>query len=420
MAEDPLHILGIEPRFPGRLGPAFDWLVRRRGFRATLLCHTLDPQPMWPETVDAGMAVIQFDVGGVAREPAAPWTRSLERGLCYAYGAWEVLDVRRVRPVDVVLGRSAGLGSTLFATVTYPRTPVVNLFDGYVRPRAGDLWPEDGARLPFDYACWRRTASAMDLLDLENGVVPWTPTAWQRDTYPAEHRDRFRVLHDGVDASRFAAARRASRRPIRVGGRTIDAGTRLVTFVARRLDRLRGFDRFLRLANGLLRERADVVCVAVGGGAVERMLDIPHHGRDYGAFALAADPPADPDRLVTPGFLDPGSVAALLGASDLHVVAAREAAVSRSTLEAMAAGAPILAVDTPALREAIAPGASGLLAPADDPDALLRAALAALADPAALRPMAVAAAGVVCERFDREATGPALAGWLNAIAGRGA
>jgi glycosyltransferase involved in cell wall biosynthesis len=419
MAEDPRHILGVEPRFPGRLGPAFDWLVRKRGFRATLLCHSLDPQPTWPATVGAGMDVIQFDVGGVAREPAADWTRTLERGLCYAYGAWEVMDFRRVRPVDVVLGRSAGLGSTLFAPVTYPRTPVVNLFDGYVRPRAGDLWPEDGPRLPFDYACWRRVASTMDLLDLENGVVPWTPTAWQRDTYPAEYRDRFRVLHDGIDAARFESARLASRRPLVVGGRTIDAGTKVVTFVARRLDRLRGFDRFLHLANGLLKARADVVCVAVGGGTVERMLDVSHYGADYGAAAMAADPPADPARLWTPGFLDPPAVAALLGASDLHVVASREAPVSRSTLEAMAAGAPVLAIDSPALREVIAPGVSGLLAPGDDPDAPLRSALEALGDPASLQALSEAAAEVVRSRFDREVTGPALAAWLNDLAGRG-
>jgi hypothetical protein len=31
MAEDPLHLLCVEPRFPGRLGAVADWLVRKRG-----------------------------------------------------------------------------------------------------------------------------------------------------------------------------------------------------------------------------------------------------------------------------------------------------------------------------------------------------------------------------------------------------
>src|SRR6516225_7421263 len=106
MAQDPLHLLCIEPRFPGRLGPVADWLVRRRG-----------------------LELIQFNVGGAAREASVPWTRLLERGLCYAYGCWEVLEARRPRPVDLVLGRSVGLGSTLFVPVSLPGVPIVNLFD---------------------------------------------------------------------------------------------------------------------------------------------------------------------------------------------------------------------------------------------------------------------------------------------------
>ena len=30
MTQDPLHVLWIEPSFPGRLGAVADWLVRRR------------------------------------------------------------------------------------------------------------------------------------------------------------------------------------------------------------------------------------------------------------------------------------------------------------------------------------------------------------------------------------------------------
>src|SRR5207244_3515800 len=114
MAEAPLHLLCIEPTFPGRLGAVADWLVRRRGYRCRFYCRTAAPAAFWPEAAGKGLDVVTFPVGGVAVEPSVSWTRVLERGLCYAYGCWEVLEARRPRPIDLVLGRSAGLGSTLF------------------------------------------------------------------------------------------------------------------------------------------------------------------------------------------------------------------------------------------------------------------------------------------------------------------
>src|SRR5262249_45970754 len=121
MSSAPLNLLCVEPRFPGRLGAVADWLVRHRGYRCQFYCHTVEARERWPGSVGKGLELVQFNVGGVARETAVPWTRDLERGMCYAYGGWEVLDARRPRPVDIVLGRSAGLGSTLFVPVSLPR-----------------------------------------------------------------------------------------------------------------------------------------------------------------------------------------------------------------------------------------------------------------------------------------------------------
>src|SRR3954447_531800 len=136
MPQDPLHLLCIEPRFPGRLGAVADWLVRRRGYRCHFYCASAGPIESWPESVGKGLDLVHFNVGGVARESVVPWTRLLERGICYAYGCWEVLNLRRQGPVDLVLGRSAGLGSTLFVPPFQPGVPVVNLFDGFTHAHA--------------------------------------------------------------------------------------------------------------------------------------------------------------------------------------------------------------------------------------------------------------------------------------------
>jgi len=406
MAHAPLHLLCVEPRFPGRLGPVADWLVRKRGYRCLFFCNAVDDRDFWPGSVGRGLDVVRFAVGGVAREAAVDWTRLLERGLCYSFGCWEVLTARRPCPVDLVLGRSAGLGSTLFTPVCQPGVLVVNYFDYYLKPHAGDLADEDAPDMPPGYVHWRRSANAVDLLDLENGVVPLTPTAWQRDGYPPEYRGDFLVLFDGVDARRFERPR--PRRRV-VAGRALPAGTKVLSFVARRTDRLRGFDRFLRLANRLVRAGEDVVAVVVGDPVVANGLDVRFFDLDYRARALAADPPPDPDRIWFLDAVAPPVVAEVLVASDLHVYPSRPYPVSRSLAEAMAAGCVVLAWDTPAVREFLTPDHDGLVVAAGDDDAAERLARAALRDPAAHRPLGESAAARARANYARDVTLSALA-----------
>src|SRR5262249_34605189 len=123
MSQDPLHLVCVEPRFPGRLGGVADWLVRRRGYRCRFLCADADPRDFSPPSAGQGREVIRCPV---AAESAVGWTRVLERGLAHARAYFDHLDAARPRPIDLVLGRSAGLGSTLFVPVALPRVPVVN------------------------------------------------------------------------------------------------------------------------------------------------------------------------------------------------------------------------------------------------------------------------------------------------------
>ncbi len=413
MAQDPLQLLCVEPRFPGRLGSVADWLVRCRGYRIWFFFHKADPPERWPESVGRGLEPIAFNVGGVAREMSVSWTRNLERGLCYAYGAWEVIEAHRPRPLDIVLGHSAGLGSTLFVPVTYPRIPIVNLFHAYLHPHHNDLADEDAAQLPPEYVQWRRSANAMDLLDLENGVTPWTGSVWQRDLYPSEYRDDLAVIGLGVDTRRFASRRE---RPRELAGRAIGPETRVVTFISQVPDRLRGFDRFLSLANRLMAERRDVVCVVVGDGPVRRMVDLRHYNQSYADLLLAQSPPIDPDRFWRLGTVAPAVVADVLAASDLHIHPSRSYPVARSLLEAMSAGVVVLAWDTEPVREFLEPGRTGLLVPPDDPDQALRTALAVLDNPADHRPLGLAAAEVVREQHAQDVTLPRLATLFDRLA----
>jgi glycosyltransferase involved in cell wall biosynthesis len=414
MSQHPLSLLCIEPRFPGRLGPVIDWLVRRRGYRAQFFCASAEPRTQWPEATGHGLDVILFNVGGVAREGAVPWGRALERGLCYAYGCIEVLQKRQPHDTDLVLGRSAGLGSTLFVPTLMPGVPIVQFFDYFLHAHANDLAAEPDAPRSAEYRYWRRTAPAMDLLDLENGVHPWTATAWQRDLFPPEYRADFTILPPGCSARFLLGAER----PRVLAGRSLPPEARVVSFVARHLDRLRGFDRFVLLANRLLAADPNVICVAAGDPQVQRGLDVPFHGQDFAAYFLQQTPLHDPERFWLLGSVPPATVAELLAASTLHVYPSRPYPVALSLFEALAAGCVVLAWDSDPVREVLTSGQTGLLVSPADLDEAERQARAVLADPAAYAPLGRAAAALAAERYTQEATLPVLADWLGRLAAR--
>src|SRR5208337_3615727 len=126
-----------------------------------------------------------------------------------------------------------------FAPVYAPAPPRINLFDYYFHPGANDLVEEAGSGAPPAYVHWRRSANAVDLLDLEQCDLAWTPTHWQRHLFPREYRDDFWVQHDGIDVvppgtgSRSGDPRQTGRS---IAGRIVPDGARVVSFVGRSLD----------------------------------------------------------------------------------------------------------------------------------------------------------------------------------------
>jgi glycosyltransferase involved in cell wall biosynthesis len=170
------------------------------------------------------------------------------------------------------------------------------------------------------------------------------------------------------------------------------------------------------LANRLLRARSDVICAVAGGPIVQRGLDVQFFNKDYRAHLLAQTPLHDPSRVWFLEMAEPGVVADLLTASDLHVYPSRPYPVARSLLEALAAGCVVLASATEPVREFVTDGQSGLLVPAADSDAWEKQALAVLEDSAAHRPLGEAAAKRVREQYAFDMTLPRLAEWFDRLA----
>jgi len=105
-------------------------------------------------------------------------------------------------------------------------------------------------------------------------------------------------------------------------------------------------------------------------------------------------------RVVLAGVFD--RIEPLLAAADLCIVPAAGSGLSMSLLEAMAAGLPVVAADTPEHRAVVAGGRDGLLVPPADPKALAAAVDRLLDDPGLAARLGTAARRRAAEEFALE------------------
>ena len=148
-----------------------------------------------------------------------------------------------------------------------------------------------------------------------------------------------------------------------------------------RLDPQKGHETLLHAMAAVARHVPNVRLGIVG--------DTQHGGEEYRASLLALRAELGlTDHVEFLGVRR--DVAALLAQAHAFVLASRWEGFGLVFLEAMAAAKPVVATRVSAIPEVVADNETGLLVPPDDPEALARALLDLLQDPARARQMGVA------------------------------
>src|SRR5262249_23383366 len=185
----------------------------------------------------------------------------------HAWGVYEACKATRDLKPDLIVAHS-GFGTTIFLHELYG-CPIINHIEYFYRPHGSDLdFRPDFPPRPMNFLR-SRTRNAMILLDLQTCAAAYTPTQWQRGLLPDVWRPKVEVIHDGIDTQVW----RRRETPRRIGGEDIDERTRIVTYVSRGLESMRGFDIFVRVANRIAAEMPNVLFVVVGSDQV-------HYGDD--------------------------------------------------------------------------------------------------------------------------------------------
>jgi glycosyltransferase involved in cell wall biosynthesis len=392
-----MHVLFVHQNFPAQFGHIARHLNRTLGWPCTFVSRT-------PAGVVDGIRKIAYDTRGGARETTHHCSRTFENAIWHAHGVYEACRAHPELRPDLVVGHS-GFGSTLFLPELYPETPIVNYFEFYYHAHDSDMdfRPEfPPAELDFLRA---RARNAMLLLDLENCRRGYSPTRFQRDLFPEAYRGKIDVIFDGIETDVF---RRRLDVPRRIGEMTIPASTRIVTYVSRGFESMRGFDIFMKVARAIYRRYPDVLFVAVGSDRVCYGGDEKHiRHKTFREHVMAQDD-YDPGKFLFTGLLPVATLVDVLSLGDLHLYFTVPFVLSWSLMDALACGCTVLASDTVPVREMIEEGRNGLLRDFYDVDGFADRAIEVLRDPEAFGHLGTEAAERIRRDFAIDVTLPRL------------
>jgi glycosyltransferase involved in cell wall biosynthesis len=272
--------------------------------------------------------------------------------------------------------------------------------------------PPEGTRL------FNATYHALTYLHLHAVDAGYTPTHYQLSTVPAELRHKLRVIFDGVDTNLFQ--RREMARPTHFRGLTVDANTRVVTYVSRGLESVRGFDIFMKAAQRIAREISNVIFLIAGSERTDYGHELNYLGGKSFKQHVLEQVDYDRSRFHFLGHIPLEELVTLFNLSDVHLYLTVPFVLSWSLMQALASECIVVGSATAPVQEVIADGVHGLLADFYDVDGLAERALRVLRDPAQYRHLGQAARQRVLERYDNRVCHEQLVQFFQSFARSGA
>lgn len=391
-----MHVLFVHQNFPAQFGHIASYLVKTKGFRCTFVSQ----QP--PGHAD-GIERIQYHLQGGATQQTHYCSRTFENSIWHSHAIYEALRARPdIRP-DLIVAHS-GFLSTVFLRELYP-CPVVSYFEYFYRTTGSDMDFRPDFPYPEINRLRARARNATLLLDLEDCDVGYSPTRWQRERLPRLFHDKVRVIFDGID-TRLWCPRPGF--PRRIGHWELPPGMKIVTYVSRGMESLRGFDIFMKMAKRLCDRRSDVAFVIVGQDRICYGGDKDAIGNQtFKEYVLSQDR-YDLSRFHFTGLIPSPKLAELFAVSDLHVYLTVPFVLSWSMMNALACGTTVLASDTAPVREMIRHGENGLLSDFFDIDRLAEEANRVLDAPGDFKHLGQAGAAMIRAQYSLDVCLPQM------------
>lgn len=303
---------------------------------------------------------------------------------------------------DIMVGHN-GWGETWFLKDVFPKAPLLGYFEFFYRSTGSDVGFDPATPTTFDDGPRLRVRNAGNLLGLEAADWGQCPTRWQKSQFPLHYQPILHEVHEGID-TRVATPDRNAFVRLAKAGIELRAGDEVVTYVARNLERYRGFPSFMRALPEVLAKRPKAHVLVVGGDGIS-----------YGPRPAADEPTLrqkllaelgdslDTTRVHFLGKVPYSSFIKVLQVSMAHVYLTYPFVLSWSMLEALSVGCLVIGSRTAPVEEAIQHGVNGILADFFSPQDIATKVIAALEFSAEHAPIRERARQSILDRYELEA-----------------
>jgi glycosyltransferase involved in cell wall biosynthesis len=387
-----MHVMFIHPNFPAQFGHVALHLATQLGWPCTFVTSIDTTHLQLP------FNHLNYRLGPGPQPKVFTNPDSLQGLMEHMKGIYLGLRGAPQLQPDLVVGHVS------YGTMLYLRNLYKCPFVGYYELLPPPFWtdemilrkefpPPEGVRL------FNATYHALTHLHLHAVDACYTPTLYQMGTAPEEWHHKFNVIFDGVDCDFFQP--RSVSRPVEFRGLSIGPDTKVVTYVSRGLESVRGFDVFMKAAKKIAQQVPDVLFLIAGEERTNYGHELHHIGQQsFKQWVLSQDE-YDLSKFQFLGLIPPQELAILFNLSDLHLYLTVPYVVSWSLLQAMASGCTIVGSATAPVQEVIDDGTHGQLTDFYDIDGLVERAVKVLRDPAGHKPLAVAARARVMEEYEK-------------------
>lgn len=323
-----------------------------------------------------------------------------------------LLQLRKRGFLPDVIVAHPGWGEALFLREVFPKARVLLHCEFFYQGVGADLGFDPEFPSTFDQRAKVQIRNSTQLVSLASADGGISPTAWQRERYPADFQPKIVQLHEGIDSNLVRPDRSAR---LELAGQSWTSGEEIVTYVARNLEPYRGFHLFMRSLPELLAARPKVRVVVAGGDGVSYGRAAPN-GKTYQQhLAQELGNTVDWNRVFFVGHLRYPDYLKLLQVSACHVYLTYPFVLSWSMMEAMSSGCAVVASDTAPVRELVEHNKNGMLVDFFDVKAISAAVAALLDDRSKAQKLGAAARNRIVKDYDLQTT--CLPKWLEWVTG---
>jgi len=418
-----VNLLFIHQNFPGQFKHLAPALVQR-GHRVVALTLQKVKDTRWQ-----GVEFVPYVLRQGSTPGAHPWVVDFETKIIRAEGAFRAclkLKEQGFEP-DAIIAHP-GWGESLFLKEVWPKVRLGIFCEFFYLANGADTGfdPEFPVEDVAGNNCRLRLKNLNNYMHFDFADAAIAPTVWQASTFPVPFRSKITVVHDGIDTQaiqpnpkvRLKLRRNRSDVPL-----TLTRDDEVITFVNRNLEPMRGCHIFMRALPSLLKARPEAQVIIVGGDGVSYGAEptIEKNGAASWKEVFINEvreqiPDADWARVHFVGQVSYANFLPLLQLSSVHVYWTYPFVLSWSLIEAMSAGAAIVASDTAPVREIIRHGESGLLVDFFSIDDLVRSICRLLDDPQTRQRLGAAARRTAITGYDLNTVClPKQLAWVEAL-----